>query len=198
MYVLLSVCLVLHPQRIDESLQAILREKPHAERIVRMQKGELQVSVCWYFLSSSHHLHWFNYIRNSKMHSLSLLRNFCLPSHLLSKHHLPIIAVNHFNSWLKFLWMKYNSNLLCQRFAGICLILDLNVRVLLTSIFCVVIYVCTLLCLSPKWLRFWKCPILISAPICYASNIRWRTSFGLKAPLDWTVNSNQALRWNIL
>lgn len=44
MYVLLSVCLVLHPQRIDESLQAVLREKPHAERIVRMQKGELQVA----------------------------------------------------------------------------------------------------------------------------------------------------------
>lgn len=43
MYVLLSVSLVLHPQRIDESLQAILREKPHAERIMRMQKGELQV-----------------------------------------------------------------------------------------------------------------------------------------------------------
>ena len=43
MYVLLSVCLVLHPQRIDESLQAVLREKPHAERIMRMQKGELQV-----------------------------------------------------------------------------------------------------------------------------------------------------------
>jgi len=43
MYVLLSVCLVLHPQRIDESLQAVLREKPHAERITRMQKGELQV-----------------------------------------------------------------------------------------------------------------------------------------------------------
>lgn len=42
MYVLLSVCLVLHPQRIDESLQAVLREKPHAERIMRMQKGELQ------------------------------------------------------------------------------------------------------------------------------------------------------------
>jgi hypothetical protein len=73
------------------------------------------------FWSSSHHLNVFNYVRNSKMHSLSLLRNFCLPSHLLSKHHLPIIAVNHFNSWQKFLWMKYNSNLLCQRFAGICL-----------------------------------------------------------------------------
>ena len=43
MYVLLSVCLVLHPQRIDESLQSILRDKPHAERIMRMQKGELQV-----------------------------------------------------------------------------------------------------------------------------------------------------------
>jgi len=42
MFVLLSVCLVLHPQRIDESLQATLREKPHSERIMRMQKGELQ------------------------------------------------------------------------------------------------------------------------------------------------------------
>nr|CAG4640856.1 EOG090X0665 [Eulimnadia texana] len=42
MYVLLSICLVLHPQRIDESLQSILREKPHSERVMRMQKGELQ------------------------------------------------------------------------------------------------------------------------------------------------------------
>jgi len=42
MFVLLSVCLVLHPQRIDESLQSTLREKPHSERIMRMQKGELQ------------------------------------------------------------------------------------------------------------------------------------------------------------
>nr|CAG4643953.1 EOG090X0665 [Lepidurus arcticus] len=41
MYVLLSICLALHPQRIDESIQTVLREKPHAERIVRMQRGEM-------------------------------------------------------------------------------------------------------------------------------------------------------------
>lgn len=52
MYVLLSVSLVLHPQRIDESLQAILREKPHAERIMRMQKGELQVCANYNLKSS--------------------------------------------------------------------------------------------------------------------------------------------------
>ena len=121
MYVLLSVCLVLHPQRIDESLQAILREKPHAERIVRMQKGELQVSLCLNSLNKTRKILQIpcNFVRNSKMPLLSLHPNFCRLSHLLSKHHLPIIAVNHFNSWPKFLWTKYNSNLLYQPFAGI-------------------------------------------------------------------------------
>jgi hypothetical protein len=127
MYVLLSVCLVLHPQRIDESLQAILREKPHAERIVRMQKGELQVRL--YFKLYFKNPVAFKvciYFRNSKMLSLSLLQNSCPRSHLLSKHHLPIIAVNPFNSWQKCLWMKYNSNLLCQRFAGISFKIELE------------------------------------------------------------------------
>jgi len=42
MYTLLSICLVLHPQRIDESLQQTLREKPYVEKMNKMQRGEME------------------------------------------------------------------------------------------------------------------------------------------------------------
>lgn len=35
---LLAICLVLHPMRIDEALQALLMEK-YGEKIQRMEKG---------------------------------------------------------------------------------------------------------------------------------------------------------------
>ncbi len=41
MYTLLAVCLVLHPQRIDESLHSVLKEKSYAEKTNKMQQGEL-------------------------------------------------------------------------------------------------------------------------------------------------------------
>ena len=41
MYVLLAICLVLHPQRIDESLHSMLKEKNYAEKMNKMQQGEL-------------------------------------------------------------------------------------------------------------------------------------------------------------
>ena len=41
MYVLLAMCLVLHPQRIDESLHSMLKEKSYAEKMNRMQQGEI-------------------------------------------------------------------------------------------------------------------------------------------------------------
>ena len=41
MYVLLAMCLVLHPQRIDESLHSMLKEKNYAERMNKMQAGDL-------------------------------------------------------------------------------------------------------------------------------------------------------------
>lgn len=41
MYVLLALCLVLHPQRIDESLHTTLREKNYADKINKMQRGEM-------------------------------------------------------------------------------------------------------------------------------------------------------------
>jgi len=41
MYVLLAICLVLHPKRIDESLHATLKEKSYAEKINKMQNGDL-------------------------------------------------------------------------------------------------------------------------------------------------------------
>lgn len=58
MYTLLAVCLVLHPQRIDESVHAVLREKNHAERMQRMGRGELAefeksfLTACPKFLSA--------------------------------------------------------------------------------------------------------------------------------------------------
>ena len=41
MYVLLAMCLVLHPQRIDESLHSMLKEKNYAEKMNKMQNGDL-------------------------------------------------------------------------------------------------------------------------------------------------------------
>jgi translation initiation factor 3 subunit L len=42
MYVLLAMCLVLHPQRIDESLHSMLKEKNFTEKMNKMQSGDLQ------------------------------------------------------------------------------------------------------------------------------------------------------------
>ncbi|MCL4122388.1 UNVERIFIED_CONTAM: hypothetical protein GTU68_046385 [Idotea baltica] len=41
MYTLLAMCLVLHPQRIDEAVQSTLREKALAEKIARMSRGDM-------------------------------------------------------------------------------------------------------------------------------------------------------------
>ena len=41
MYTLLSICLVLHPQRIDESLHSMLKEKNYAEKMNKMSAGDL-------------------------------------------------------------------------------------------------------------------------------------------------------------
>merc|ERR1719334_2160648 len=41
MYTLLAICMVLHPQRIDEAIQSTLREKNLAEKIGRMARGDL-------------------------------------------------------------------------------------------------------------------------------------------------------------
>lgn len=41
MYVLLNICLVLHPQRIDESISSVLQEK-YADSMIKMQRGETE------------------------------------------------------------------------------------------------------------------------------------------------------------
>ncbi|XP_018322814.1 eukaryotic translation initiation factor 3 subunit L [Agrilus planipennis] len=57
MYNLLAICLVLHPQCIDESIQQTLREKNCHEKMYKMQYGDLQefessfVYACPKFLS---------------------------------------------------------------------------------------------------------------------------------------------------
>lgn len=49
MYTLLSMCLVLHPMRIDESVHSHLREK-YQEKMNRMQKGEMsEYEACFAF-----------------------------------------------------------------------------------------------------------------------------------------------------
>merc|ERR1719193_166289 len=40
MYTLLAICMVLHPQRIDEAVQSSLREKSLAEKMSRMSRGD--------------------------------------------------------------------------------------------------------------------------------------------------------------
>lgn len=46
MYNLLAICLVLHPQCVDESIQQVLREKQYNEKMYKMQCGDLAVSKC--------------------------------------------------------------------------------------------------------------------------------------------------------
>jgi translation initiation factor 3 subunit L len=41
MYVLLNICLVLHPQRIDESISSVLQEK-YGDSMNKMQRGDLE------------------------------------------------------------------------------------------------------------------------------------------------------------
>ena len=41
MYVLLNICLVLHPQRIDESIMSVIEEK-HGDAMMKMQRGEME------------------------------------------------------------------------------------------------------------------------------------------------------------
>merc|ERR1719230_23163 len=50
MYVLLAMCLVLHPKRIDESLHSMLKEKNYAEKMNKMQAGDLaEFEQCFTF-----------------------------------------------------------------------------------------------------------------------------------------------------
>ena len=43
MYTLLAMCLVLHPQSIDESVQSVLTDKYH-DRMLKMSRGDRKVS----------------------------------------------------------------------------------------------------------------------------------------------------------
>ena len=43
MYHLLAICLVLHPQCIDESIQQVLREKNYNDNMYKMQCGDMEV-----------------------------------------------------------------------------------------------------------------------------------------------------------
>ena len=50
MYNLLAMCLVLHPQRIDESLHSMLKEKSYAEKMNKMQAGDhAEFEACFTF-----------------------------------------------------------------------------------------------------------------------------------------------------
>lgn len=59
MYHLLAICLVLHPQCVDESIQQVLREKQYNEKMYKMQCGDESefeacfVLACPKFLSPS-------------------------------------------------------------------------------------------------------------------------------------------------
>ncbi|XP_055701323.1 eukaryotic translation initiation factor 3 subunit L isoform X2 [Phlebotomus papatasi] len=48
MYHLLAICLVLHPQCIDESIQQVLREKNYHDNMYKMQCGDLEVFKNFY------------------------------------------------------------------------------------------------------------------------------------------------------
>merc|ERR1711962_496694 len=50
MYTLLAICMVLHPQRIDEAVQSSLREKSLAEKMSRMSRSDMaEFTNCFTF-----------------------------------------------------------------------------------------------------------------------------------------------------
>lgn len=50
MYHLLAICLVLHPQYVDEAIQQVLRDKNYHEKMFKMQCGELaEFEACFAF-----------------------------------------------------------------------------------------------------------------------------------------------------
>lgn len=51
MYHLLAICLVLHPQCIDESLQQALRDKNYHEKMYKMQYGDLSEFECCFLFA---------------------------------------------------------------------------------------------------------------------------------------------------
>ena len=52
MFLLLAICLVLHPQRVDESLLTVFKDKNYAEKINKMQRGDLDGFKECFMLSS--------------------------------------------------------------------------------------------------------------------------------------------------
>ena len=51
MYHLLAICLVLHPQCIDESIQQVLREKNYHDNMYKMQCGDLEAFKSFFIFS---------------------------------------------------------------------------------------------------------------------------------------------------
>jgi hypothetical protein len=41
---MLAICLVLHPQSIDESINSILQDRKYADKISKMQQGDMKVN----------------------------------------------------------------------------------------------------------------------------------------------------------
>ncbi|XP_021951018.1 eukaryotic translation initiation factor 3 subunit L isoform X2 [Folsomia candida] len=42
MYTMLAICLVLHPQSIDESINSVLQDRKYADKISKMQQGDMK------------------------------------------------------------------------------------------------------------------------------------------------------------
>lgn len=114
MYHLLAICLVLHPQCIDESIQQTLREKSYHEKMYKMQYGDLQVSEgneAVMMLSSVLLTVGNNFLgfRNLRAALCTLVRNFYRRVRPPSVPYRTIIPRKRSNIKLRCLWTRYNS-----------------------------------------------------------------------------------------
>lgn len=96
MYHLLAICLVLHPQCIDESIQQVLREKNYNENMYKMQCGDMEVFRN-YFISPAR----------------SLCRHV---RHRLTRRSTTTLK-SHWNIKRRSSWMKSSSSSNCQQSA---------------------------------------------------------------------------------
>ena len=89
MYVLLAICLVLHPQRIDESLHSTLKDKTYAEKMNKMSSVRFLRPVSRLSTSSQSWIHCGSLATNiSKM--FRCLVPACLPAHSVQALYLAL------------------------------------------------------------------------------------------------------------
>lgn len=116
MYHLLAICLVLHPQCIDESIQQVLRDKNYSDNMYKMQCGDLEVFKHFFTHACP------KFVSPCPPPADATLEDYVkepLEHQTLVSDDKAYLNYSFFNIYilLRFSWMKFVSNKNCQPFA---------------------------------------------------------------------------------